>query len=102
ARREKADVLTYTGNELRTPLEGILGMAELLRGTELSGEQRDMLDSLTQNAQLLYSLLRGIIETATLGSETATQDAVDLFEVIRSVIDELAGLAETREVVLLR
>jgi signal transduction histidine kinase/CheY-like chemotaxis protein/HPt (histidine-containing phosphotransfer) domain-containing protein len=102
ARREKADVLTYTGNELRTPLEGILGMTELLKGTDLSGEQRDMLDSLTHNAQLLYSLLRGIIETASLGSEAASQDAVDLFDVIRSVIDELSGLAETREVVLLR
>ncbi|MGQ9369980.1 ATP-binding protein [Azospirillum sp. ST 5-10] len=60
--RAKSAFLATMGHEVRTPLNGILGMAELLRDSPLSAEQRRWLDAITGSGALLLAILNDILD----------------------------------------
>ncbi|MFN0097758.1 MAG: response regulator [Gemmatimonadaceae bacterium] len=53
-------------HELRTPLTAIIGMAELLRDSQLSEDQRDMLDIMGRSAKSLVEIVNGVLDLAKL------------------------------------
>jgi len=64
----RASLLANLGHELRTPLQGILGMAELLAGTPLSPEQSRHLAVLTRQVQALEALLAHLLDYLRLAA----------------------------------
>lgn len=62
------DTLADTGHELRAPLTGILGMAELLEKTRLDDRQRDYVDAIRRSANLLDHLIGDIMDATRLGA----------------------------------
>ncbi len=74
---------------LRTPLNGIVGMADLLAETELANEQRDYLATLQDALQVLTENLDGLHELAfPLG---CAQVAFDPRELLEELADLVAG-----------
>ena len=53
-------------HEVRTPLNGVLGMAELLSGTPLAPDQRCMLETIRDSGQGLLQVLNDVLDTAKL------------------------------------
>lgn len=63
-----AEHLASLSHEFRTPLNGVLGMARLLEGTALSGEQRAYVAALRDSGEHLLTLVNDVLDFAKLGA----------------------------------
>ena len=88
-RRAKADLLASMSHEFRTPLNGMIGMLELLRDTPLTEEQRDFAESAQHSAEALLSLFTDMLEF--------TRMEVGQFTVERRLFDFVEALSEVLE-----
>ena len=68
ANQAKTDFLANMSHEIRTPLNIVLGMGELLAGTELEGSQRRYLQSLRLSGEHLLKLINDILEFSRIES----------------------------------
>ena len=62
----RQDFLATMSHEVRTPLNGVLGMTELLRATPMSSEQVEMLETIQDSGEGLLLVLNDILDTAKL------------------------------------
>ena len=62
----KSESLAVIAHELRTPMSGLIGMADLLLGTGLTGEQREYLETIQSAARSLVRLLNDLVEYTRL------------------------------------
>ena len=68
ADKAKSEFLAIISHEMRTPLNGIIGISELLAETELAAEQRKMLEDLSYSSGILYSLISDILDVMFMES----------------------------------
>ncbi|MEM7530640.1 MAG: ATP-binding protein [Chloroflexota bacterium] len=91
ANQAKSTFLSQMTHELRTPMNGVLGMAALLNDTELDEEQQDLLSTLRASGDTLLTIINDILdlskieanklelELAPFGIEGCIEDTFDLF-----------------------
>lgn len=92
----KEQFLANTSHELRTPMNGIMGMINLLKSTELTEEQRDYADAVSQCANDLLTIINDILDLSQIeaGRLTLVDEPFDVHESLRSVI-KLLGIRAT-------
>ena len=78
ASRAKSRFLATMSHELRTPLHAIIGMADLLRGSRLDGEQRDMVRTVRSAGQTLLEMIDDLLDVAKIEAGKAMAQAVEL------------------------
>ncbi len=66
ANRAKTVFLENTSHELRTPMNGIVGMTELALDTNLTAEQQKYLTAVRSSATTLLSLLNDVLDFSTI------------------------------------
>jgi signal transduction histidine kinase/ActR/RegA family two-component response regulator len=66
ANRAKSDFLASMNHELRTPMNGIIGMIELLQGTQLGDEQQDYLTTAQTAAEQLLRIIRDTLDLSRI------------------------------------
>jgi len=66
ADRLKSEFLSNVTHELRTPMNGIIGAAQLLDMTELNGEQRELVGVLDASARAQMALISDLLDFARL------------------------------------
>lgn len=83
----KSEFITNLSHELRTPMNGLMGMVQLLENTDLSPMQQEYLDVISASSRKMMNVLTNVIESATLeqGHMVLRHDPFD----IRWVFDEL-------------
>ena len=97
ADRDRAAFLAAVSHELRSPLNAILGFADILM-TEvdgpLSAEAREEVEQIRGSGKHLLDLINDILELSALesGQLRLTRTRVDLAAVAREVVREAAGL----------
>jgi PAS domain S-box-containing protein len=62
SKKMKDRFLTNMSHEMRTPINGILGMAQLLEESGLTGEQHDYLEELRLSSETLQAIVNDILE----------------------------------------
>ncbi|TXT26053.1 MAG: multi-sensor hybrid histidine kinase, partial [Planctomycetota bacterium] len=67
ANRAKSDFLAAMSHDLRTPLNGILGMNDLLLlGTELTDRQRQLVEASRTSGKLLLQLINDVLDLSKI------------------------------------
>ena len=94
----------FTANvshELRTPLHSISGYAELLKnGMVKSDDVTPVAGKIYDEAQRMVLLVEDIIKLSHLdeGAEDMKKEDVDLYDIVKSVLDRLTSEAKSSEV----
>ncbi|MAK64811.1 MAG: hypothetical protein CMF75_08780 [Maricaulis sp.] len=68
ASRAKSKFLATMSHEVRTPLNGVLGMSSLLQATELEASQREMVELIEASGKALLDILNDILDLANVES----------------------------------
>lgn len=66
AAKAKTQFLATVSHEIRTPINGVLGMTELLAATALSPEQLQLLQMLQSSGQALQSIISDILDFSSI------------------------------------
>jgi signal transduction histidine kinase len=92
ANEAKSNFLANMSHELRTPMNGIIAMTELALDTELSAEQRDLLETSRDSASSLLGLLNDILDFSKIDAKRVELENIP-FDV-RKLTSETARVFE--------
>lgn len=100
--RLKSQFVANMSHDIRTPMNGVLGMTELLLKTHLSPEQLDFVQTLHVSAKHLLMLLNDILDFSKLeaGEMRLQTMGFDLSSCVEDVVDLLATSAQAKGVEL--
>ncbi|SFG58423.1 ATP-binding protein [Methylobacterium gossipiicola] len=94
----KSRFLATVSHEFRTPLNGILGMADLVLDTGLDAEQRTYVEAVRTSGKALLSLIDGILDFSRIESGRLDLAAApfDLAALAEGVVELLAPRAQDK------
>jgi len=105
ARAEAANLakrrfISMVSHELRTPLNAIIGMADLLRDTQLSREQADMLQTLRSSSRVMLGLIEEVLDFSKIeaGKVVLEKTDFDLHALVNSTCRIVAAQAAAKGV----
>lgn len=93
----KNEFINVAAHELRTPIQPILGLSQLLRSKTLSDDEFDQsLDIIIRNANRLQHLANSILDVTRIESYSLKlkKEKVNLNDVIRSVVNDYKAQLE--------
>jgi len=101
ANQAKSAFLATMSHEICTPMNGVIGMIEVLHQTSLQGHQVEMVNLIRTSAFSLLHIIEDILDFSKIeaGKLKAAQDPMDLLETIENVcgmLDHLAVKADVR------
>lgn len=93
AARAKSSFLAMITHELRTPMNGVIGMASLLLDTSLTEEQRSFTQTIQQCGEAQLSLINDVLECSKIEAGKLELEMLD-FQLRTTVEDVLSQFAE--------
>jgi signal transduction histidine kinase/CheY-like chemotaxis protein len=92
ANRAKSEFIATISHEIRTPINGILGMTGLLLDTKLNAEQRDFARTVQESGQALLEIVTDILDFAKVES-----GKIELEQIPFELPEVLAGAVRMTE-----
>jgi PAS domain S-box-containing protein len=98
ANRAKSEFLTTMSHEMRTPMNAILGMADLLSESSLGQEQRDYVGVFQKAGATLLDLINNILDLSKVESGHVELESIgfDLEAVLHQIVEMLDPRARER------
>lgn len=98
AARAKSRFLATVSHEMRTPLSGVIGAAELLLDTSLAPEQRTYAQAMKSSAETMLALVDDVLDMSRIEADRVTlNDApFDLAELVEGIAELLAPRAQAK------
>jgi two-component system sensor histidine kinase RpfC len=98
ANQAKRRFLSTVSHEMRTPLNAIVGMNDLLRDTQLSSEQGEMVKAMHEASQSMLKLIENVLDISKIeaGKVNIEETDFDLHSLINGTAMVLGPQAEIR------
>jgi two-component system, sensor histidine kinase and response regulator len=98
ANRTKSAFLANMSHEIRTPMNAIIGMAHLLRRSELTGKQGEQVEKIGDAAQHLLAIINDILDISKIEAGKLVIDVSDfsLDQVLGNVCNLICDKAEAK------
>ena len=95
ANRAKSVFLATMSHEIRNPMNAILGMAEILRDTDLNKEQQEYVQIFEKAGRTLLALINDILDLSKIEADRIELEKVDfnLVSTVNNVVQIFKGLA---------
>ena len=103
ATRAKSTFIAVTSHELRTPMNGLLGMAHALQRSNLDATQRQQVELMIRSGDSLMQLLNDVLDLSRVeaGKVELVPEAIRPRDVVAEVIDAWRDAAEAKGLSLL-
>ncbi|MGB5080471.1 MAG: ATP-binding protein [Burkholderiales bacterium] len=98
ANQAKRRFLSTVSHEMRTPLNAIIGMNDLLRDTTLNAEQADMVKTMHEASRSMLKLIENVLDISKIeaGKVDIEETDFDLHSLVNGTTSVLAPQAEIR------
>ncbi len=94
ASQAKSDFLANISHEIRTPINGILGMTEIALTTRLEPDQQEYLEIVKSSADSLMEIVNSILDFSNIGTSHFQLKSVPFS--VRDTLEDLLIRTETR------
>lgn len=97
--RARNDFLAVMNHEMRTPMHAIIALSSLLQETELTPEQRLMVETILKSSNLLATLINDVLDLSRLedGSLQLDIEPFDLHGVFKEVLNLIKPIASVKK-----
>ncbi|MEQ9517927.1 MAG: ATP-binding protein [Parvibaculum sp.] len=98
ANRAKSEFLATISHELRTPMNGVLGMADLLLNDDLTPSQHNLASTIKESGESLLVLLNDILDLSRLEATGLQLESVPVRipEIVEAVADVMRFTAQSK------
>ena len=102
ANQAKGRFVANVSHEMRTPLNGVIAMADVLRETTLDDSQREIVETLGASANLLLAQIEDVLDMAKIeaGRVQIEKRSFELSKLIRSTVKVVLPQARMRGLTL--
>ena len=98
ANRAKSEFLMHMSHEMRTPMNGVIGMTGLLLETDLIEEQREHAEAIRSSADSLLNMIDSILALSQTeqGTRQLARSAFDVVECLKEAGEQIAPRARAK------
>ena len=103
ANKAKSSFLANMSHEFRTPMNGVMGMCELLLGTNLTTQQKQYIKTIQQSGKDLLTIINDVLDLSKIeaGFLRLDSECIDLHEVLDQVIDLLSPQVNKKSITIM-
>jgi two-component system sensor histidine kinase RpfC len=102
ANQAKTQFLAHMSHEMRTPLNGLIGVSDLLTVTPLNREQYDLVRTLKNSSKILQQLIENVLDFSKIESGKLESEKIDfdLHELVNNIIEMFQSQAAEKKLQL--
>lgn len=101
--RAKADFFAMMSHEMRTPLNGIIGMTAVLLARNLADQDRDCVETIRHSGEVLLAIIDDVLDLSKIEAGRLQLECADfqIADVVREALDVVRSAAARKPLTLI-